>query len=270
MKIVVLFALMIGVLMAVGPLSAQNTARSAFESQPGGWTDLMPKPGLPGWTKLPIPATAALDPKEQWAVRDGLLIIDGTGGHEWLRFDGKRYKNFILHAEWRFRKLEGTPRYNGGLYFWASADGSQFYQAQTGEAGGWLFGDFPKDGDRNRTNLREQMTGNRMAPVGEWNTFEVTATAEKYRTLGERRGAKPVGRTARDGGLPGTGGGGFLHGISPVGGEGTPLAGVTKKSRNRVPVRCGLKKRDCDQSVWPWWARNLQGNLEHDFVALRA
>ncbi len=154
----------------------QTASRSAFEQNPNGWTDLMPKPGLPGWTKVPIPSTASLAAKEQWSVRDGLLVIDGTGGHEWLRFDGKRYRNFLLHAEWRFRKLEGAPRYNGGIYFWASADGNQFYQAQTGEAGGWLFGDFPKAGERNRTNLREQMTGNRMAPVGEWNTFEITAT----------------------------------------------------------------------------------------------
>lgn len=136
----------------------------------------MPQPGLPGWTKVPIPADAALDPKEQWAVQNGVLVIDGTGGHEWARYDAKQFNNFILHAEWRFRKVDTPePRYNGGLYFWASADGRQFYQAQTAEAGGWLFGDFPKDGERNRTNLREQMTGNRMAPIGEWNTFEIHA-----------------------------------------------------------------------------------------------
>lgn len=165
-------------LLAVTAIEGQETSRSAYSRDPRGWTDLMPKPGLPGWTKVPIPASGKLEPKEQWAVRDGLLIIDGSGGHEWLRYDGKRYKNFILHAEWRFRKLEGAPPYNGGLYFWANANGSQFYQAQTGLAGGWLFGDFPKAGERNRTNLREQMTGNRMAPVGEWNTFEVKATTQ--------------------------------------------------------------------------------------------
>ncbi|MCC6263963.1 MAG: DUF1080 domain-containing protein [Bryobacterales bacterium] len=163
-------------LLAVTAIEGQEASRSAYSQDPHGWTDLMPKPGLPGWTKVPIPASGKLEPKEQWVVRDGRLIIDGSGGHEWLRYDGKRYKNFILHAEWRFRKQEGTPPYNGGLYFWANADGSQFYQAQTGLAGGWLFGDFPKAGERNRTNLREQMTGNRMAPVGEWNTFEVKAT----------------------------------------------------------------------------------------------
>lgn len=156
--------------------------QSAYDQDPSGWTDLMPQAGLPGWTKVPIPADAALDAKEQWELRDGMLIIDGSGGHEWLRYDGKQFKNFILHAEWRFRKVDTPePRYNGGLYFWAAADGRQFYQAQTAEAGGWLFGDFPKDGERNRTNLREQMTGNRMAPVGEWNTFEVHATPEEIK-----------------------------------------------------------------------------------------
>lgn len=153
-------------------------SRSELERNPSGWTDLMPKPGFPGWSKVPIPATASLNPKEQWSIRDGVLTIDGSGGHEWLRFDGKTFRNFVLHVEWRFRKLEGKPRYNGGVYFWATADGRQFYQAQTGEAGGWLFGDFPKEGDRNRINLHDQMLQNRMAPIGEWNTFEIRATAE--------------------------------------------------------------------------------------------
>lgn len=160
-------------------VSAQTQARSAFEQDPTGWADLMPKAGLAGWTKVPIPPTASLEARNQWTVRNGVLVIDGQGGHEWLRFDGKRYRNFILHAEWRFHKLEGTPRYNGGIYFWATSDGSQFYQAQTAEAGGWLFGDFPKDGNNNRTNLREQMTGNHMAAIGAWNTFEIRATAEQ-------------------------------------------------------------------------------------------
>ncbi|MCZ2153938.1 MAG: DUF1080 domain-containing protein [Bryobacterales bacterium] len=160
-------------LLAVTAIEGQEASRSAYSRDPRGWTDLMPKPGLPGWTKVPIPASGKLEPKEQGC--DGRYHIARGQG---LRYDGKRYKNFILHAEWRFRKLEGAPPYNGGLYFWANANGSQFYQAQTGLAGGWLFGDFPKAGERNRTNLREQMTGNRMAPVGEWNTFEVKATTQ--------------------------------------------------------------------------------------------
>lgn len=174
--------LMVAIATALSiPLPGQagpSSAQSAYEQDPTGWTDLMPKTGLPGWTKVPIPATSQLQGKEQWSVQGGVLTIDGTGGHEWLRYDAKRFRNFILHAEWRFKKLEGNPRYNGGLYFWATEDGSQFYQAQTGEAGGWLFGDFPRGGERNRTNLRDQMVGNRMAPVGEWNTFEVRATPQ--------------------------------------------------------------------------------------------
>lgn len=164
------------------PEVAVDPNKSAYENDPSGWTDLIPPPDLAGRTKFPIPATAELDPKEQWAVRDGVLVIDGTGGHEWLRYDAKPFNSFIAHAEWRFRKLEeGEPRYNGGIYFWADSEGRQFYQAQTGEAGGWLFGDFPKDGDRNRTNLREHMAENRVRPAGEWNTFEIHATPEEIR-----------------------------------------------------------------------------------------
>jgi hypothetical protein len=156
--------------------------KSAFDNDPSGWTDILPKAGLAGWTKVPIPYDGVLDPKEQWAVQDGVLVIDGTGGHEWARYDAKQFNRFILHAEWRFRKVDTPePRYNGGLYFWASADGRQFYQAQTAEAGGWLFGNLPKDGEYSRTNLRDQMTGNRMAPIGEWNTFEVHASPDEVK-----------------------------------------------------------------------------------------
>lgn len=158
-----------------------NPNQSAYEADPTGWTDLMPAADLAGWSRLPIPVDKQLGP-QQWSVRDGMLVLDADGEREWLRYDAKPFKSFVAHVEWRFRKVEETePRYNGGVYFWAEPKGAQFYQAQTGQAGGWLFGDFPKDGDRNRTNLREQMGENRVKPVGEWNTYEIHATPQEIR-----------------------------------------------------------------------------------------
>jgi hypothetical protein len=156
--------------------------KSAYENDSTGWTDLMPEANLARWTKVPIPPTDELNPKDQWEVRDGMLIMDGTGGHEWLRFDGKQFESFIMHVEWRFKKLdEGEPRYNGGVYFWANDDGSQFYQAQTVEAGGWIFGAVPQNGEPQRINKRDEMGENRVKPAGEWNTFEIHATPAEVR-----------------------------------------------------------------------------------------
>ena len=85
-------------------------SQSEFDRNPSGWTDLMPKLGFPGWTKVPIPAATPLNPKEQWSLHDGVLTIDGTGGHEWLRFDGKTFRNFLLRFEDRNRcPLSGSP-----------------------------------------------------------------------------------------------------------------------------------------------------------------
>lgn len=158
---------------------AAESPKSAYEADPSGWTDLLAKSNLEGWSKFAVPPSNQLNPKEQWTLQNGVLTIDGTGGHEWLRYNAKKFGNFVLHAEWRFRKVtERETKYNGGIYFWADDNGAQFYQAQTAEAGGWLFGDFPKGAEKNRVNLREKMSRNMVLPAGEWNTYEIRATPE--------------------------------------------------------------------------------------------
>jgi hypothetical protein len=49
-------------------------------------------------------------------------------------------------------------------------------QAQTGPGpNAWLFSDTPgPDGRKQRINLRDRMTAQRVHPPGEWNTFELT------------------------------------------------------------------------------------------------
>ena len=149
------------------------------------WVDLLP-PGtplmqnIPGWTRIPIPAIAGLKPEPQWKV-DGaqkLLICTGQGGHEWLRYD-KELKDFVLQVEWRFAPKEGETKYNSGIGFRLSRYGEIWFQAQTGLAGGWLFGQDFVDGGLKSFNLRQQAKANPIKPAGEWNLYEIRAQGDK-------------------------------------------------------------------------------------------
>jgi hypothetical protein len=168
---------LLSVAIAVAALSgAQGGAgRSALETNPKGWTDVTP---AKGWVRVPIPKTATLNPENQWRYdpKLKLLICTGDKGHEMLR-STREYKDFILHVEWRFSRLEGKeqPRYNSGVMVRSSADAEFMTQAQVGPGPNvWLFADYPVDGKKVRTNLRDQMTAERVRPPGEWNTYEMT------------------------------------------------------------------------------------------------
>ncbi|HYO80458.1 MAG TPA: DUF1080 domain-containing protein [Bryobacteraceae bacterium] len=160
-------------LLALSCLSQES--RSALEADPRGWRDLTP---AKNWKRVPIPSTAALQSENQWRYDRnlGLLICTGDKGHELLR-SNREYKDFILHVEWRFRRAEGKeqPRYNSGVMVRSSADGEHFVQAQVGGGpNAWLFADYPVDGKKQRTNLRDSITAERVRPAGEWNVYELT------------------------------------------------------------------------------------------------
>lgn len=149
------------------------------------WVDLLPPEtplgqNIPGWTRIPIPAIAGLKPEPQWKV-DGaqkLLICTGQGGHEWLRYD-KELKDFVLQVEWRFTPKAGETKYNSGIGFRLSRFGEIWFQAQTGLAGGWLFGQDFVDGGLKTFNLRAQAKANPVKPAGEWNQYEIRAEGDK-------------------------------------------------------------------------------------------
>jgi len=149
------------------------------------WVDLMPQEtplgqNIPGWTRIPIPAISGVNPKMQWRV-DGaqkLLICTGEGGHEWLRYD-REMNDFILQVEWRFTPKEGETKYNSGIGVRLSRYGEIWYQAQTGLAGGWIFGQNFADGMLRGFNLRTEVKENRVKPAGEWNLYEIRAQGEK-------------------------------------------------------------------------------------------
>lgn len=144
------------------------------------WIDLMPSPDLKGWTRVPIPPVPGGDPKLQWRVDTARheLICAGDGQHEWLRYD-KEFGDFLMQVEWRFTPRQGNPRYNSGIGVRLSKYGEIWFQAQTGLAGGWWFGDNVVDGELKRFNLSKQMKENRVKPAGEWNLYEIRAEGDK-------------------------------------------------------------------------------------------
>jgi hypothetical protein len=147
---------------------------SALLSEPAGWTDLQPAADLKGWTRVAIPPTNPLG-RAQWHVDSpgGVLVCDGDGGHEMLRFD-RELADCIFHVEFRFPPVtSGKTNYNSGVFIRNSAEGEIWHQAQLTMDGGYLFGRTPSDGQPKRMKLTP--TELRMKPAGEWNTVEVTA-----------------------------------------------------------------------------------------------
>jgi len=168
----------IGLLLSVGGARAQSD--SALQSDPRGWLDLLPGVSLRGWTRVPIPPGKAPDPVSQWKVDpvNRFLVCEGTGGHEWLRYD-REFTDFIFHVEWRFTKRAGAKGYNSGIFVRNSADGVLWHQAQVGAgSGGFLFGDTLVDGAKQRINLSSQLKENRVKEAGEWNTYELRCKAK--------------------------------------------------------------------------------------------
>jgi len=156
---------------------AKGNSREIGES---GWIDLMPPADLEGWTRIAIPPTNALG-RAQWHVDTPkhLLVCDGDGGHEMLRYD-RELRNGILHVEFRFVPVtKPNPKYNSGVFIRNSADGTIWHQCQLTLNGGNLFGNSPTGGTLKR--FKTHVDGHPMKPAGEWNTVEVTAQGTTLR-----------------------------------------------------------------------------------------
>jgi len=169
-------------LSALALAAVQAPAPSALLSDPAGWVDLLAAKGLGDWTRVglgpvgQLPAGQAGDPSP-WKLdpSSGILLCEGDkAGHEMFRYVPE-LGDFVLHVEWRFAKLEGDKPYNSGVFVKTAADGSTWFQAQTGPGGGYLFGNLPVNKTPQRVNLRDKMTENRVKPAGEWNVYEIKA-----------------------------------------------------------------------------------------------
>jgi hypothetical protein len=179
--------LAIAVTLAVG-LIWGNSATGAetpskLQSEPEGWTNIMPPPDFKGWYRVPVPPTGHLG-REQWHVdaEKKLLICDGDGGHDMLLFD-REIGDAVFHFEFCYTRIEGKTGYNSGAYVRNSRDGAIWHQAQFGDGkDGFLFGQTEAEGKKKSFNLSKQVADGRVKPAGEWNTMEVTA-AGKVLTL---------------------------------------------------------------------------------------
>lgn len=158
--------------------AADPAAKTALEADPRGWVDLLGD-GLKRWKRVPLPPDEKLNAKNAWSLSDDgkTLLCDGVGVKEMLLHEQERGDG-IFHVEWRFRKVEGTPDYNGGVYVRSRLDGQVWHQAQVAHLMkppllGDLFGFTLKDGKPEKFEVRGE--GHKYAhPPGQWNTFEVT------------------------------------------------------------------------------------------------
>jgi hypothetical protein len=153
-------------------------AKSALENDPSGWIDMFPPRDFKGWKRVPIDP---LQPKQVWKhSADGkTLLCDGTGGVKEVLINAEERSDGIFHVEWRWGKDQGDkPNYNGGIYLRSSEDGVTWIQAQVARGPkppvvGDFIGMLMEDGKPKRTDLA-QKGPNREAPLGEWNTYEIT------------------------------------------------------------------------------------------------
>jgi hypothetical protein len=140
--------------------------------------NLFPENYQDAWTRVAIPPDHPASQVAQWHIDPSrrVIICDGNGGHEWLRFN-REFRNFTFHVKWRFTKLPGSPAYNSGVFFRNNKDGSIWHQAQTARDGGYIFGQTIIDGKPTRFNELKNMTENRLHPAGKWNTYDIRCVA---------------------------------------------------------------------------------------------
>ena len=166
--------IVIAVLAAL--LLAQAETKSALESDPVGWTDLLADKDLKDWKRVPIPPGGKLNAKNPWSLdaKEKVLLCEGAGaGHEMLLYD-KEFADGVFHVEWRFKKVEGKSGYNSGVYARNSADGKVWHQAQVGSKNvGYIFGQTLVDGQLKGMRAADKVP-QRGKEAGEWNTFEIT------------------------------------------------------------------------------------------------
>jgi hypothetical protein len=136
--------------------------------------------GQEAWTRVAIPPDHPVSQTPQWHIdyANKQIVCDGNGGHEFLRFNHE-FTNFTFHVKWRFTPVTTpNPKYNSGVFFRNNLDGSIWHQAQTTQAGGYIFGLTPVDGKPTRFNLQKDMTEDRVKPPGEWNTYDIRCVGD--------------------------------------------------------------------------------------------
>lgn len=174
-------------ILGLAVLAACGCATGGAPAAGDGWVDLFPAKDLHGWKRYPLDLTQPLAPKAVYRVSDDgkLLIVDAVGGIKEVLVQDEERGDGIFHVEWRWGKDQGEkPNMNGGIYLRSAANGTTWIQAQVAHAQpkGPVVGDFigmwMVDGKPARTD-RMQAGPSREAPVGDWNTYDITCRGKR-------------------------------------------------------------------------------------------
>jgi hypothetical protein len=176
-RLITLLAVLIAAISGVTARAGDEPTKSALETDPQGWVDIMPPPDLSGWVRVPYKAGAKIT-RQQWHVDNGILTCDGDGGHDMLLLN-RQIANCIFHVEFCFTKIDKPKAgYNSGVWVRTLLDGSIWNQAQVQSlGGGYFFGVIPTPAGPRRYKVSTQPC--RVTEAGNWNTFEVTAQGPK-------------------------------------------------------------------------------------------
>lgn len=121
-----------------------------------------------------------------WSVKDGVITCTGKPSG-YLRTE-KDYANYVLTLEWRWP--EGTTKGNSGVLVhsstpkaigvWPKSIEAQLALGNAGDI--WVIGttiEIP-DADKRVMGRRHlNLTDNSEKPIGQWNTYEVTAKGDE-------------------------------------------------------------------------------------------
>lgn len=123
------------------------------------------------------PAFAAA---KTFSVQDGALVCTGKPEGYW--YTEKKYKNFTLRFDWRFKRPEDLEvdlkfQGNSGYMLWIAEIGSKAWpktvecQGMNREAGKIYWNDVPKG----KAEYDLALAKKTVKPVGQWNTYEIAA-----------------------------------------------------------------------------------------------
>jgi hypothetical protein len=156
-----------------------TAARGPVAAGEEGWIDLTPGKDLEGWKRVIIPPDKKLADKDPWkmAAAGKTLLCDGTPDiKEMLQYE-KVFGDGTFHVEWRFRKVEGDPEYNSGIYVRTAGDARHWLQAQVAATKkpphyADLF--FDKDGDGKPDGVIRGTGAEHVKAPGLWNAYDIT------------------------------------------------------------------------------------------------
>lgn len=137
-----------------------------------------------GWTYYLSDESVKME--DVWSVKDGVIICKGKPSG-YLRTE-KDYSNYVLTLEWRWP--EGTEKGNSGvlvhsstpkaLGVWPKSIEAQLALGNAGDI--WVIGttiEVPNADTRVMGRRHLNLTDNSEKPVGQWNTYEITAKGDE-------------------------------------------------------------------------------------------